>query len=349
MPRIPRISIDQRPDGSYRVRWREHGRQKQDGGHTTIEEAEAVRFSIEARFRAGLPGARDRFTIRELITRWWDDYVLTLDYSTRATYKTSARRVLDTIGDADANRLTTPLLIAWRDELQLQITNGLVNDALKVLSSAYQRGVEWGLVEANPVRGVPRLPEPPRNIVIPTREEVIRLGITCPDTMARARFLIAACVGLRPAEQLALQWRHIHDRTIRVERALKPDGSIGPTKTKTDRSVPMPPSVIEALTRWRNESEHSRSHHPVFPSPRGSYLNPSRFRTRVWYPWREQADAEHLDWKTLRHYYASWIASFGGTITQLSRWMGHANFSTTANRYIHLFDDDAWGVMERMG
>lgn len=346
------VSVAERPAGSGRwsVRWREHGKQREERGHASKGEAEDRASQIRARLRSGLPGRREALTVRQLIAHWWDGYLPTKSDATRTNYRTSVARILSTIGDADATTLATPSLIAWSDDLDTMLGSGrLVNECLKVLSSAYQRGVEWGTVESNPVRAVPRRPEPATNVVIPTREEAARLGITAPGMRDRARLCVAAYAGLRPGEQVALEWRHIGDGYVRVQQAVNLRGTVGPTKTGKPRVVPIPPSLEELLERWRRESPHSRPGDPVFPSKRGTRLSATPWRRDVWNTWREEAGVPHIQWRTLRHYYASQVAASGGTILQCSRWMGHGTIRTTMDRYSQLFDEDAERVMLTLG
>lgn len=270
--------------------------------------------------------------------------------ATIANYQTHARRVLETLGAEDAASLTTPRLIAWADDLAADLRNPrLVNECLKVLGGAMQRGVEWGSIEVNTARAVPKRPEPPRSVVIPTREEAARLGMTAPSMLARTRLVVAAFVGLRPGEQLALEWRHVQPGMLRVERAVNLRGRLGPTKTGKPRSVPMPPSVEGLLEEWRRETRYPALGRPVFPSSRGTRFSASPWRRDVWNPWRAAAGVEHIQWRTLRHYYASELAAAGATILQASRWMGHGSIRTTMDRYAHLFDEDAARVMRLLG
>ncbi|MGI9091527.1 MAG: tyrosine-type recombinase/integrase [Gemmatimonadaceae bacterium] len=50
----------------------------------------------------------------------------------------------------------------------------------------------------------------------------------------------------------------------------------------------------------------------------------------------------------LRHSYASIMAAAGVDIYKVSRWMGHANVSTTDSIYTHLFQADFDADMARL-
>lgn len=350
--RRPTVRTYERPPGSGRwsVRWREGGKQREERGYESQDAAEDRADAIRKRIRQGLPGVRTSLTVRELIEQWWDGYVIHKSDATKSNYRTAARRILETIGPEDATRLTTPRLIAWADDLDADLRNPrLVNECLKVLGGAMQRGVEWGLLEANPCRAVPRRREPPRSVVIPTRQEAARLGITAPTLRDRTRLVVAAYTGLRPGEQLALEWRHVHSDHLRIEQAVNLRGRVGPTKTGKPRSVPLPPSVAELLEVWRRETKYQALGKPVFPSSVGTRISPTPYRRDTWNPWRKRAGVEHLQLRTLRHYYASELAAAGASILQASRWMGHGSIRTTMDRYAHLFDEDAERVMLSLG
>lgn len=54
-------------------------------------------------------------------------------------------------------------------------------------------------------------------------------------------------------------------------------------------------------------------------------------------------------WHDLRHFYASACAEVGIDIHKVSRWMGHANVSTTDAVYTHLLKGDHSSDMQKLG
>jgi len=73
----------------------------------------------------------------------------------------------------------------------------------------------------------------------------------------------------------------------------------------------------------------------------------SSFAKKAWGAWRVDAGVT-VQWRHLRHFYASTIAASGGSLLQCSRWMGHSTFALTMDRYAFLFDADTPGVLDRM-
>lgn len=351
MPAAPRVSVYYRTrEGYWTVRWRENKRQREVGSFQTENAAHDYAHTIRQRLRTGLPGVRPPRPIADLLQEWWDGYVTTgnLSEATRTNYRTSTRRILHEIGDWDANTTRAHQITVWADTLESEIGPRLTNACLTVLSSAYQRGVEWGTIEENPVRHVRKRREPAPSVLIPTRQEAMRLGMTADKQRDRNRLLIAAYAGLRPAEQTALEWRHLTEAGIRVEQAVDLRGNLKSTKTGKPRTVPIPQTIRESLEAWHHTTPHPKPRDPIFPSKRGTRLSATPWRRDVWYPWRERAEVPHLSWRTLRHFYASQVAAAGASILQCSRWMGHGSIRTTMDRYGVLFDEDAERVMRAL-
>src|SRR5829696_8016498 len=99
-----------------------------------------------------------------------------------------------------------------------------------------QRAVEWERIRSNPVRAV-RKPSARRQLAVRASppEEVERLRA---ELELRDATLVSdpAYAGLRPQEALALQWRHVRERTLLVEQAAT-DGRL---KGQPDRPEPGP-------------------------------------------------------------------------------------------------------------
>ena len=68
-------------------------------------------------------------------------------------------------------------------------------------------------------------------------------------------FLIFATKGIRSGEARAVQWKHVLDNGwLIIEQAVKSNGTIADTKTRSDRLVFLPLRTHEALDLWRAES-----------------------------------------------------------------------------------------------
>ncbi len=80
-------------------------------------------------------------------------------------------------------------------------------------------------------------------------------------------FLILASTGMRSGEARALTWTQIHlqEKSIDVDRAINCDGVVGPTKSKKNRVVLLPETVVTHLAHWQKQSAPSKKEDFVFP------------------------------------------------------------------------------------
>jgi len=75
--------------------------------------------------------------------------------------------------------------------------------------------------------------------------------------------------GLRPQEALALQWRHIRERTILVEHAVS-DGRLKALKNRSQpRAVDLMRPLLEDLFAWRGPRARANEAALLFPRADG--------------------------------------------------------------------------------
>ena len=92
-----------------------------------------------------------------------------------------------------------------------------------------------------------------------------------------------AYAGLRPQEALALEWRHVRERTLLVERALS-DGQLKALKNRRQpRTVELLAPLIDDLAAWRRAHDSPSATAPVFPAHSGEF-----WRETDWRNWRKR-------------------------------------------------------------
>lgn len=210
-----------------------------------------------------------------------------------------------------------------------------------MLATAY----EDDLIARNPASGV--------RVVVTATQEVKPKRLTPEETrLLLSKFpaehadlaYVMAATGLRIAEVLNLCWSDFAT------------GKDGPTLTvcmsKTPagrRTIPVTSPTASRLTKLRTAAQAANDQ-PIFPSARGTHLDPNNFRRTVFRPAAKAAGLEWATPHTLRHGMASLMADNGCSAAHIASYLGHADGGVLAQRtYIHPtmvkpdFIDDALG------
>lgn len=204
------------------------------------------------------------------------------------------------------------------------VPDGSIRKALGLISRALEHAADDGLIAANPAAGVKR-PSGTRardvQVIPPAGVEAIRGRLGPRDA---ALVSILAYAGLRPQEVRALELRHVGKRTIRVEAACNPDGSLKRLKGTggAARTVPLCKALAADLGAidWPATG-------PMFARSDGERWRKDdwdRWRTRTFGPAVEAAGVEIGRPYELRHSIASlWLREGRDPLTVAS-WLGHS-------------------------
>ncbi len=96
----------------------------------------------------------------------------------------------------------------YRTERIKKVTKSTVNRILNCLSSMYNRAIEWGKAEYNPVSKVKLYRVPEKRIRYLEREEIEKLLSHCCEHL-RPIVIVALHTGMRKSEILCLKWQDI--------------------------------------------------------------------------------------------------------------------------------------------
>jgi integrase len=207
----------------------------------------------------------------------------------------------------------------------------------RILASA----VEWSVLE-----GVPHLPKvrvPDSAFDFFTKEEARALIAAARNAEERALLLFPLHTGARAGEQRAFEWGDIdwRSKSIRLRRALVL-GTVGPTKSGKERSIPLTSELEAALKAIR----HLRG--PlVFCNEDGSPLSMWQLHHRFEFVSR-RAGLRQIRWHDLRHSFASQLVSEGVPLLQVKEWLGHGTITMTM-RYSHLAPNGGTELIQRLG
>jgi integrase len=235
----------------------------------------------------------------------------------------------------------------WLRELPLQPkTVGHIRDLMRTL---YRFAMlwEWIPVAENPMtlfrieRSTKRKKKP--RVLSPAEFHKLAAAIREPyQTMV----VLAACLGLRCSELLALHWGDFDwvKSEVRVERAIV-NGRLGPTKTEhSEKGLPLHPKVAERMLAFYQSSTFREIDDYVFASPFSAGEKPYHSYRVQQYVIKPSAKAcglgDGIGWHTLRHSYRSWLDKTGAPIGVQRDLMRHSDIRTTMNNYGDSFMDD---------
>jgi len=117
-------------------------------------------------------------------------------------------------------------------------------------------------------------------------------------------------------------------------------------KTKAgSRVVPLSGWLVAELSAHRARGKGTGL---VFGTRKGTPMNPSNVRLRIWRPLKERAGVRALDLYSLRHTFASLGRTAGESAFNVGRMMGHAKSTLVDTVYAHSLQSGMASVAERV-
>jgi integrase len=267
------------------------------------------------------------------------------------------------IGDVHVGDLTVPMVRAMEDKLREQGRSpAMIKKVLSSLGSLLTDAEERGLVTRNVARSLRstrrRTTSDARarrslkiGVDIPSPAEIRKL---LPYLPARWKpfFLVAIFTGLRASELRGLRWADVDLRKQVIHVAQRADrhGTMGgPKSAAGERSIPIPPMVVQALREWKLACPKGELD-LAFPNGAGSSESHANIVQRVLRPAMVAAGLvtksgapKYTGLHAFRHFYASWCINRkvdGGLelpLKVIQTRLGHASIQMTADTYGHLF------------
>jgi integrase len=238
--------------------------------------------------------------------------------------------------------------------------------AHSVLSAALKQAVRWRVLTFNPAADVDKVRQPRREMQALGADEAKRFLAAIEGTRDEALFKMALFTGMRPGEYLGLKWQDIDMKkgAITVQRTLvKTSEGYHFNEPKTGRSrrtVPIPPSVVEALRRHKSEQLQQRLklrsawEQPdlVFTNELGGFVERQNLLHRQFRKALKAAGLPvTLRLYDLRHTAATLLLAAGVHPKVASERLGHASITMTLDTYSHLMPDmqrEASDKMDRL-
>ena len=327
---------------SFRVRWREHGKQRVQT-FTDLTGAEIFRRNVEkfgsarAYEIAGVVDVTQSEETVEQAAKHHINHLTGVEAGTLHKYNRYVANDLAEIGQLPLLAVTDVVVAGWVHYLQHERKNSGKTIANKhgFLFAVFERAKREGKVQANPCERtrLPRkdaLSEP----VFLTRAQFDAIVAELPE---RYRPLVTWLVatGMRFGEATALQVGDINatTKTARITRAWKYTGraqtALGPPKSKAGRrTVNLAPQALAVVDLDRPAEELA------FTTTRGSQIRyPAFFEA-----WSDAVKAVGIDCSPhdLRHTCASWMIAARVPLPVIQSHLGHESITVTIGVYGHL-------------
>ena len=194
------------------------------------------------------------------------------------------------------------------------------NRMLALLSKMFSLAIRWGWRTDNPVRGIEKFHESPRQRYL--RDDELpgffrALAATETDPDLRDYLLMRLLTGVRQRNIFEMRWADLDLEHGRWR--------IGETKNKDPLLVPLSAPIIRMLAGRRHVSEW------VFPGRKpGSHLTTLN---RVWRGFRRRAGIPDVQLRDLRRTLATHALAGGASMAVIAKGLGHRSTTVTAGVY----------------
>jgi integrase len=220
------------------------------------------------------------------------------------------------------SEITAETIEKYKLDRVKNVSKASVNREMDTFSSLFNKAIEWGKAEANPLAKVKDFRVDTRRERILSEEEETRLqeAVEASPPYLRMFITVALHTGIRKSVILNLPWTDVDFKqgTITARR----------TKSGKDRTIPMNPLLRDELIHWRQHTNGPW----VFAHPKTG--KPLRDVKKSWSTVLKRAEIEGLRIHDLRHSFGTRLSRNGVDLGTIGALMGHADPKTTM-RYIN--------------
>lgn len=298
------------------------------------------------------------------------EYVLQLKenrgikHSTLCRYKEMTRRIYPQIGHIKLKDLRVDHLNDFYTYLTTKERNKLTGRKLssktvlehhRLISTVLEQAVKECLIPFNPAQRTdkPKIEQKEVNYFQPEQVQAIRAALEQEPIMWRTLVHMLLITGARRGEILGLKWDRVDldNNKIYICNSLlySPDIGTYESTPKTERSkryITIPKETAQLLREYRGyqirEYARERITYPlngyVFTDRGGTPIHPDsvpNYLTKL----SKRYNLPHINAHAFRHTMASMLYFNGVDSVSISKRLGHAQVSTTANIYAHVVEE----------
>ena len=244
----------------------------------------------------------------------------------------------------------------YQHELDRGLTANTVIHYHANIRKCLQYAFQIGMIRSNPADRVERPRKEKFKSEIYSGEELEQLFKAIQGDPSEFGVIMAAFYGLRRSEVVGLKWDAIdfEQNTITIRHTVTScdlDGkrvlvASDTTKTKSSmRTLPLVPFMRERLLTLKEEQQENRRLcgrsyikeylEYVCVNEIGDLIKP-HYVTESFPKLLKAKGMRQIRYHDLRHSCASLLLANGVPMKQIQEWLGHSDFSTTANIYAHL-------------
>lgn len=295
----------------------------------------------------------------DYMEKWLETIKSSVAVPTFASYSTTVKRVVAPYFREKGVTLKTLTAKDIQDfylsELKRVSASSVIHYHANI-HKALKYAVKIDLIDANPADKVER-PKKDRFVgSFYDADEVNTLFEAAKGSKLELPILFGAFYGLRRSEAIGLKWDAIdfEQNTITIRHTVTScdlDGkrilvASDTTKTKSSmRTLPLVPFMRERLLALKEEQQENRRLcgrsyikdylEYVCVNEIGDLIKP-HYVTESFPKLLKANGLRHVRYHDLRHSCASLLLANGVSMKQIQEWLGHSDFSTTANIYAHL-------------
>lgn len=383
---INEIKITKRSDGRFMARYSDDALEKPITVYGASEsEVKGKLRQLESNVKNGTYIKPHYVTVGEWLKTWLLEYAkIAIKQSTYISYDGYIRNhCVPLLGKIKLLSLSNGDLQHFFTEKSQKLSPKTLRNIYNMLHAALEQALVSRLIPFNPVLGV-RLPKAEKKemrVLSMDEQTALEQQLDKSKTLSDFGITFALHTGVRLGELLALQWRDLNHekKTVSIRRSLarlnkvdengnvmmNQDGVktteivIQSTKTtNSTRVIPLYDELWDALMQYKEQQRELQSKVAaisievwtegfIFSQPSGKYHDPKAYvdhykRLLRW------AGIEDAKFHTLRHTFATRALEANMDIKVLSSLLGHADASTTLNKYGHALPDHKRASMEKM-
>lgn len=308
-------------------------------------------------------------TVHEFLTEWLDLTRRQLRPTTEYVYRSYIKLLepfLPKIKAKDLNKRQAESIIS---SLADRYKPSTVTVCRRLLSTAFNRGIEWEIIVKNPFKGI-RIKQERKEYVVWTPEQVATfldaVRYSCEHNNGNWSYYVAFCIaihaGMRKSEILGLRWSNVDlaNKQIYVKESIhelygKGAKHVDDPKSKAGRrTIIIDDTLATELERHKSRQQKEEVATPLPPNDyiiTTSQLKPIHPRnlTAVMYRIITAENLPRLRFHDLRHTHASLLLSAGVSPKVIQERLGHSNIQTTMNIYSHVLPSLQQEAADKIG